>query len=166
MSETHRRWQSAIVIVGLLAIAGAVNAGEHPAEHPQEHPAEAKASALTKEELAEAISSYVEQDAALKGGFFLVYDTVARKPLALTLKKVHTDRLSLIGDQVYFACADFETPAGRVYDLDIFMRGPDREHLEVTEVAVHKEAGAERYTWLEKDGVWKKVPAASGAESR
>ena len=156
----------ALVAAGLLGSASLLCAGEHPEEHPAEHPSEETASALTKEDLGEAIAAYVERDADLKGGFFLVYDAAAGKPLVLTLKKVHKDRLSQVGDQVYFACADFETPEGKVYDLDVFMQGPDKDRLEVTEVAVHKESGTARYTWLEEDGLWKKVPVDAAAGSR
>ncbi len=133
---------------------------EHPEEHAEEHPEEHHASVtrpeMSKEELAEAVQDYVARDSALKGGYFLVYDKEAGESLALSLLKVHKERLSTIGHGVYFACADFKTPEGKVYDLDIFMKGPDKDHLAVTEVSVHKEDGVERYTWYEEGGVWKK----------
>lgn len=133
---------------------------EHPEEHAEEHPEEHHASVtrpeMSKEELAEAIQDYVARDSALKGGYFLVYDKKAGESLELSLIKVHKDRLSTIGHGVYFVCADFKTPEGKVYDLDIFMKGPDKDHLAVTEVSVHKEEGVERYTWYEEGGVWKK----------
>ena len=162
--------RSVAVTVAILAVAGWSYAAEHPekkkgehrehpgthdAEHPEESGSGTKA-VLTKEALAEAVSAYVKKEASLKGGYFLVYDKKAGKPLALSLKKVHKERLSAIGDGVYFACADFETPEGKVYDLDIFMKGHDRGHLKVTEISVHKEAGIERYSWFEQDGIWKK----------
>ncbi len=159
-------WRVAILVVGLLAIGGWLYAAEHPekasaAEHPEkasaaEHPEEAGAAGITKEELADAIKSYVKKDSALKGGYFMVYDSAAGKPIMLSLQKVHEDRLSSIGHGVYFACADFETPDGKVYDLDIFMKGPDKDHLAVTKVLVHKEDGVARYTWHEEGGKWKK----------
>lgn len=163
-----KAWNIAVVALAVLAIGGFTYAAEHPAEHPSEHSAEhpAKGAAehptkaskanITKDELADAIEDYVEKDAALKGGYFLVYDAKAGKPLALKLQKVHKERLSSVGHDVYFACADFETPEGKVYDLDIFMKGPNKNHLVVTEISVHKEAGVERYTWFEQDGIWKK----------
>lgn len=152
----------------------AAMAGEHPQEHPSaqpsggkakaehpEHPAKSddskKAAGVTKEELAEAISGYVAKDADLKGGYFLVFDKESNQPLALTLEKVHKDRLSKVAENLYFACADFRTHAGKmVYDLDVFMRGPDKAHLKVTEISVHKEDGEARYGWVEKDGIWSK----------
>jgi len=145
-------WRTAVLLVAVLAIAG----WSYAAEHPAEHPTEAAAPGITKDQLADAIRKYVKKDSKLKGGYFVVYDKKAQMPLALTLKKVHKDRLSTIGEGVYFVCADFETPAGKVYDLDIFMKGPDKDHLAVTKVLVHKEAGVERYTWYEEGGIWKK----------
>jgi hypothetical protein len=134
--------------------AGDKSKGEHPKEPPSaEHPTGAK---VTQDDLAAAIESYVKRDAALKGGYFLVYDPVAKQPLALTLVRVHKDRLSQVGDGTYFACADFRTPTDKTYDLDVFMRGPDKDHLTATEVTVHKVNGKERYTWYEEDGLWKR----------
>ena len=94
----------------------------------------------------------------------MVYDTVADEALVLTLKKVHKDRLSQVGPKVYFACADFKTPQDKVYDLDIFMKGTDKDRLQVTEITVHKEDNKARYTWFETGGVWKKKPVAVGGK--
>ena len=155
-----------VVFASLLfafSSAFTARAGEHPSEHPaekpaakQEHPAEhpheAK-SKVTKDSLEKAIKDYVKTDSVLKGGYFLVYDKVDKKPLVLTLQKVHKDRLSKVSNGVYFFCADFKTPDGLVYDLDIFMK--DGAHgLETTEVVVHKKNGKARYGWVEKDGIW------------
>ena len=150
-ATVYRRWA---LVIALLAVAGYVWAAEHPAEHPteggpvaesaQEHPATAPAEAheeVSKENLAKAIEHYVKRDAVLKGGYFLVFDAVAKEPLVLTLVKVHKERLANLGGSTYFACADFETREGKIYDLDIFMKGPNAHHLKVTRILVHKEAG-------------------------
>lgn len=170
------------LLTGLFALAGVrqpirtIRAAEHPKEHPQEHSKEGKkkgskehpedpknekqtrkaASPVTMDGLAQAIKKYVEKEASLKGGYFMVYDPVAKQPLALTLDKVHKDRLSKVAEDTYFACADFKTPEGKVYDLDVFMKGPDAASLQVTEVSIHKESGKARYGWVEENGIWKK----------
>ena len=82
----------------------------------------------------------------------------------MTLDKVHRDRLSKVGKDTYFACADFRTPEGKIYDLDVFMKGPDKDNLTFSEFMVHKEAGKERYTWYEQGGVWKKKPVGTAPE--
>lgn len=141
-------------------VEGEKKEGEHPeGEKKEGENTEAKAAPkkpVTIAELAESIEGYVNDEVALKGGCFLVYDEVGGEPLVLQLKKIHKDKLAKIEDQVYFACADFETPEGKVYDLDIFMEGASKGKLKVTEITVHKESGKARYTWHEVDGIWKK----------
>jgi len=142
---------------------------EHPAEHPKsgkkaEHPAgehpkgdkKADHSEVNMKQLAKAIKGYVSKDSALKGGYFLVYDSVTKKTLELKLDKVHKKRLAKVGPGVYFACADFKATDGKTYDLDIFMKGHSAKHLRVTEVSVHKVDGKARYGWVEKKGIWSK----------
>jgi hypothetical protein len=163
-----------LTIIGVLmfgVVAFAQEHPEHPAkkdekkEHPakqdaakKEHPEHPKAAAaVTKEALAEAITGYINMDAALKGGYFCCYDSKANKPLALKLDKVHQDKLAKVSDGLYFACSDFKATDGTMYDLDFFMKsGPGPMGLVVSEVAIHKEAGKPRYGWVEKDGVWSK----------
>lgn len=140
---------------------------EHPTEHPQaqaqtqEHPAEHPISlstqVITKDNLAMAIRNHIAVETAKNGGFYLAIDDRSGKMLKLNLKKVHDDKLAALGDQTYFACADFSTPDGKIYDLDVFMVGTSVKDLKPTEVTVHKEEGVERYTWLEVEGVWHKV---------
>ena len=158
------RWGVLVLtlLVGLVFAAGKVVAQEHPTEHPKEKPAAKQQSkkteaALTMADLSTAIKEYVAQDAKLKGGFYLVYDPVSKKTLELTLDKVHEDRLSKVTDGVYFACVDCKATDGKVYDVDIFMKG-DKAKLEVNEVSVHKVDGAPRYGWAEEGGVWMKKP--------
>jgi len=152
-----------LTTVALALFSGpAIYAQEHP-EHPTkakkekkehpEHPTEAKASAVTVEQMAHAITHYINSDSELKGGFFFVYDASAKKTLQLTLDKVHTERLSQCGDNLFFACSDFKSASGKMYDLDFFMESKDGK-LAVTEIMIHKEDGKARYSWVEKDGVW------------
>lgn len=142
------------LLVMVFAGATVVSAQEHPSEHPSEHPTSKKA-ALSKESLADAITDYVNKESNLKGGYFLFFDGQQDKPLALTLDKVHKERLATLGDGVYFACADFKATDDDMYDLDIFMK-EDEHGLEVTEINLHKKNGQARYVWVEKDGIWSK----------
>jgi hypothetical protein len=141
----------AMLLVGPQAISAQEK--EHPAEHP-EHP-EDKAE-MTVDGLAEAITAYIERDSKLKGGYFLVYDQVDKKPLELKLVKVHTDKLASLGDGVYFACTDMKASDGTLYDLDFFMKQDDHG-ITTTEVAIHKKSGKARYGWKETDGIWRKA---------
>ena len=136
--------------------------GEHPtgskkAEHPTATitPQIVQGKKITLQNLARAIESFVEADINLRGAF-LVIDPSTNEVLKLNLEKVHKERLSHIGDNVYFACADFNADDGKVYDLDIFLRGTNTDELTVTEISVHKEDGQARYGWQEEEGVWVK----------
>ena len=127
--------------------------GEHPTASitPQIIPGEK----ITMQNLARAIESFVEADISLRGAF-LVIDPKTDTILKLRLDKVHKERLSHIGEDIYFACADFNAENGKVYDLDIFLHGTNTEDLTVTEISVHKEDGTARYGWKEKNGIWSK----------
>lgn len=143
------------IVLAALAVTTLAAVTPHAQEHPSEHPSKHKESTIDIQTISTAIRAYVKNDAQLKGGYFLVYDPVAKVPLALTLQKVHEDKLATLGGGVYFACADFKSTDGKLYDIDIFMRG-DPSDLRPTDVSIHKVDGTPRYTWVEKDGVWMK----------
>jgi hypothetical protein len=142
----------AVVLVTLIGImvVGGCKKKEHP-EHPDTGAAEP-----TKDQLGDAVEKYVAGKAAETDGVFVVVDPKTGDTLELVLDKVHRARLSKVAEDKYFACADFTTKDGKVYDLDVFMEGEDADSLEFSEFSVHKEAGKERYTWYEEGGVWKK----------
>ncbi len=160
--------QAAIVILiclGAGLTVGCDNNDEHPAEHPAEHPeGRETAPSLTKDQLADAIEAYVTEQSAKSDGYFIVEDDKTGEQLKLD--KVHRKRLANVGKDKYFACADFTTDAGKVYDLDVFMTGTTKGNLTFSEFSVHKVAGKERYTWHEIGGVWIKKPIGekAGAE--
>lgn len=147
--EILRRVVVLLSLGALAAFSGIAAAQEHP-EHPMN---DAPKAELTLEQLAQSIHDYVTQDTALKGGYFLVYDQVAKKPLVLTLDHVHEDRLSALGDEVYFACADFKSQDGKLIDVDVFMKNGD-SGLVPTEVHIHKVDGKPRYTWKQEGDIW------------
>ena len=154
-----------VALGSFLCVSQSALAQEHPehpkdakaAEHP-EHPADAQSKvALSKDSLADAIEMLVAHKSEIDGGYFCVYDKKAKEALALTLDKVHRERLASLGDGVYFACADFKATNGKTYDLDVFMKASEHgpfNGLMPTQVTVHKENGEARYTWQENSGIW------------
>jgi hypothetical protein len=56
----------------------------------------------------DAIEDFVSMDSSLKGGYFFLYDPKSEQVLKLHLDKVHRERVSKMGNDLYFACADFE----------------------------------------------------------
>ena len=143
---------SALLFFSLQSLAA-----EHPREHPKGQSSSGQASKpLTKKEMSAAIQSYVENEAKKHGGYYEIYDDLQKKKLFLRLRKVHDDRLSHVGNDVYFFCVDLVDRDGKVYDLDFFMKRGSGGGLDVTEVTIHKQEGRERYTWYEEKGIWKK----------
>ena len=142
---------------------------EHPTkkEHPcspdmkknhKEHPAKHKKAELTIGEFADAVDHYVADQEKKSGGYFLVKDAKQNKTLKCKLEKIHKKRLASLGNNVFFVCADFKATDGKVYDIDIFMKGTNKDNLVATKTMVHKENGTPRYTWYEENGIWKTQP--------
>ena len=148
------------IILFTVFLSSLLVSQEHPTKSKKtEHPTTTitpqivQGEKITYQNLALAIESFVEADINLRGAF-LVIDPTTNEVLKLDLEKVHKERLSHIGDDVYFACADFNADNGKVYDLDIFLQGKNTDNLTVTEISVHKEDGEARYGWVEEDGIW------------
>jgi hypothetical protein len=141
-----------VACVGILSFILAGNQAfgqEHP-EHPQ-----SSKKQLNVKEFSEAVKAYIDKESKKHDGYFEVEDPVQKKILKLKLEKVHNDRLSALGNDVYFVCADFKADDGNVYDIDIFMKGKSKDDLTATDTKVHKQNGTPRYTWYEEGGVWK-----------
>jgi len=150
-----------ITMFSLLTIFLFIQPGwaqEQP-EHPTQAPKK-QARKITAETLAQAIENYVKTEAKKHNGYFVFTDKEEKKELKLTLIKVHKERLSKIGEDLYFACADFKTPDNQIYDLDIFMKGTTADNLAFTNIWLHKKNGVPRYTWYEENGIWKRKPVS------
>ncbi|MFN2475187.1 MAG: hypothetical protein ABR526_02455 [Chthoniobacterales bacterium] len=137
--------------------------GEHPAkasdqkkdgEHPKEHPNKGAAGGeVTTADISAGIKKHIDAESKKDGKFHVNYDG---KDLAMTLEKVHDDRLSSLGDGKHFACVDMKATDGTVYDLDFFLTGKPGD-MKVTDTSVHKVSGKALYDWKEEGGIWKKV---------
>ena len=90
------------------------------------------------------------------GGYFnFENDTL---DLNLKLVRVHTEYLSVLGPNEFFACVDLATANGDVYDMDFFLKGNPGD-MYVTRTALHKLNGKPFYTWKKaKDKTWFTVP--------
>ena len=149
------------IVCGIaVALALALPASALAQEHPTEHPTAKKGvhQGVTKEALADAIAAYIQGEMKKGGGAWKIEDPETGDMLALTLEKVHRDKLAQTAPDTYFACADLSGADGHTYDLDVYMKGSDAGHLEVTDVTVHKKDGKARYAWEKKGDVWVKKP--------
>ncbi len=141
-----------------LLVYGCQQNVEHPEgiekqEHPQEHPEEKREGKITVDDIAKAAESYVKSN--YKEGYFLFEDSTG-KVLKLKLEKVHKERLSPLGNNTYFVCADFISEDGTRYDLDFFMKGKFPDKLKVYDMTVHKINGKPLYTWVKVGEIWKR----------
>lgn len=139
-----------VVALAVVSFFGVGFAAEHPGEHPGEHAAEhpGETVGVSAQQIHDGITAYITKDAALKGGFFLLYDPQGNKVLQLNLLKVH-DRVSVLkATNEYFACSDFETVSEpkEKYDLDFWM-AKEGDKFHVNKISIHKVNDAPRYTY-------------------
>ena len=146
-----------LVAVGLLLAVGVRAQQEHPKkEHPtKEHPAAKPASTA---DIDTAIRAHIDATAKANNGKFPVKDDVLKKTWALTLDRVHTDKLTQLDKNTYFACVDFNSDDGTKVDVDFFLKSK-RDKLEVSDTTVHKINGVARYSYQQEGDFWKRVPA-------
>lgn len=96
-----------------------------------------------------------------EGYFNYKKDTV---DLNLKLVRVHTEYLSVLGPNRFFACVDLATENGDVYDMDFFLNGTPG-NMEVTSTDLHKLNGKPYYTWKQnkQDKTWFTVPVKNAS---
>jgi hypothetical protein len=145
------------VLAGALLLAASPGfAQEHPAghEHPEkgEHPTE-KAKTVSTADLGKAIKARIAEKTKSDGGVFKVEDKVLNKTWELALVKVHTDKLTPLSADTYFACTDFKAKDGTLVDVDFYLKSQDGK-LVITDTTVHKINGKPRCNYVEKNGVW------------
>lgn len=155
---------SIILVVGLVGVVGLKAQQEHPQEHPKEHPTREHPAAkpITTADLEKEIKALIADKAKASGGEFPVKDNVLDKTWALELVRVHTDKLTQLDANTYFACVDFKADDGTLVDVDFYLKS-DKGKLAMTDITVHKINGQPRFNYVEKEGFWERVPVG-GAE--
>ncbi|MTI19592.1 transglutaminase domain-containing protein, partial [Fulvivirga sp. RKSG066] len=114
-------------------------------------------------EIETGIQQYIQEKTKADDGYFKIED--GDSLLRLKLVRVHTEYLSNLGPQRYFACVDLAEVDGNVYDVDFFLSG-EPGNMTVTETTVHKLNGKPFYTWKQrKDKTWHRV-AVENADNR
>lgn len=150
-------------LIFILAVAGVHWSCESGSSGSSET-ASADTSAQRKTSIADIereIRRHIEEVVEEDGYFTLDTDT---QNLQLQLVRVHTEYLSVLDTNEFFACVDLATSDGDVYDVDFFLRGT-AENMSVTRSDLHKLNGKPYYSWKQKeDGSWTQVPT-EGASS-
>jgi transglutaminase-like putative cysteine protease len=111
---------------------------------------------VTIEDVERGIRANIDKRVVEGGGYFnFQADTLN---LSLKLVRVHTEYLSVLGPDSFFACVDLATENGDVYDVDFFLNGRPGD-MEVTSTKLHKLNGKPYYTWKQnEDKTWYTVP--------
>lgn len=151
-----------VVLTAVLAAPAVSIAGEHPSEHSKgkrEHPKKKTkkkekwvSHKKTMKAFVKAVEGHVKMKVADEGSFN-VYDDKLDKTWELELVRIHKKRIARLGENKFFACADFKTAAkGKKtkIDLDFFVSRDDGD-FSVDEVLVHKVSGKPRYTYNSKN---------------
>jgi transglutaminase-like putative cysteine protease len=145
---------SAAAVVCQVIAGGGWQEGQAASAPPAAHSATAVIQA--------GIERHIEEQVRLGGGYFkLLFGNLE---LRLKLVRVHTEYLSKLGPDSYFACVDLVDVSGDVYDVDFFLAG-DSAAMTVTETIVHKLNGQPFYAWEQKgDGTWHRIPLKEASE--
>ncbi len=156
-----QRLKIMLVLAVMFCLAGAVGL-QAQTEHPQEHPKKGNAAtkSISTATLENAIKSQIEEKAKANNGKFPVRDDVLNKTWELQLVKVHTDKLTQLDEQTYFACVDFKADDGTLVDVDFYMKN-DNGKLSLSDTTVHKINGKPRFNYVKKGNYWERVKVGS-----
>ena len=143
-----------VALSGAVLLASFPAFAQEPPEHPKgEHPKSHAAKAVTTADLDKAIRARIDEKTKADGGVFKVEDPVLKKTWDLTLVKVHTDKLTPLSADTYFACTDFKAKDGTLLDVDFYMKNEGGK-IVITDTAIHKVNGKPRFNYVEKNGLW------------
>jgi len=151
---------NAMMACGLIALSGSVTGCK------KETPSDGNGgkSALTKDDIADAVEMYVNEAAGNNGGYFVIFDQQTQKEVRLMPDRVNRSTGGKVSANMYFACAEFVTAEGDIYDVDIFVTGRRKGDLAFAEMLIHSVNGKERYTWYQEGNIWKRKPATRPAD--
>ena len=145
----------ASILIGLFFMAAISCQTEDKTSNTKE--AQTSKKKVTIEEVEAGIRANIEARTKEGDGYFnFRKDTI---DLSLKLVRVHTEYLSVLGPNEFFACVDLATENGDVYDMDFFLTGVPGD-MEVTSTDLHKLNGKPYYSWKQnkKDKTWFTVP--------
>ena len=154
--------KSILPVIGslLLLYAACQSNPEKSAIQPIETDKDTKK--VTIKDVDKGIRANIEARTKEGGGYFdFKKDTL---DLSLKLVRVHTEYLSVLGPNEFFACVDLATENGDVYDMDFFLKGNPGD-MQVTKTDLHKLNGKPYYTWKKdkKKKTWFTVPVQNAS---
>ena len=99
---------------------------------------------VTIQDVEQGIRANINAQIKAGDGYFTFWNDSIE--LSLKLVRVHTEYLSVLGSNEFFACVDLATENGDVYDVDFFLEGTIG-NMKVTQTDVHKLNGKPYYAW-------------------
>lgn len=112
---------------------------------------------VTIADVEKGIRANIAEQTKAGGGYFSFSNDSTE--FRLKLVRVHTEYLSVLKQDEFFACVDLATEEGDVYDVDFFLKGSKNE-MQVTRTSLHKLNGKPYYTWKQnkEDKTWYTLP--------
>ena len=127
----------------------------------EQHQEKEKRNRASIEDVDRGIRQHINHVVASGNGYFHYEEDTSSMDLKLV--RVHTEYLSVLGPNEFFACVDLATVDGDVYDVDFFLSGT-ADSMEVTRTNLHKLNGKPYYTWKQaNDKTWYTVPVKSAS---
>lgn len=83
-----------------------------------------------------------ELDSSMRGGKLEILDPRSGQARTVTFVELH-DAVHRTGDGSAYACADFKDESGKLYDVDVYVRGEDGGYR-LKELVLHKADGKDR----------------------
>ena len=157
-------WQAIISAAAVVCLVCA-GCGQKEGQNGQDAQTTSAPAASDKvtADIQTGIEQHIEKQVRLGGGYFHL--PFRDKQLRLKLVRVHTEYLSKLGPDRYFACVDLADISGDVYDVDFFLAGKPGA-MKVTETTVHKINGQPFYAWEQQsDRTWQRIPIKEASEA-
>ncbi|MCH8904673.1 MAG: hypothetical protein IIA45_12255 [Bacteroidetes bacterium] len=110
--------------------------------------------AISFDDLKDAVMEHIEIESGRNEGYYRSTDPITIKKLDLTFQKFNDRRLLKTSEDMYFACVDFISTDGIIYDIDILMQLDDDLNLIPSSTYVHRRNGGLRYTWEYNGKYW------------
>ena len=118
---------------------------------------------VTIADVEQGIRANIEAKTKDGGGYFNFSNDTS--DFSLKLVRVHTEYLSVLKSNEFFACVDLATEDGDVYDMDFFLEGT-KDDMKVTRTTLHKLNGKPYYTWKQQeDKTWSTVPVKGASNA-
>ena len=118
-------WQTMFIMV-VMCMLGGCNKAQSQSDNR---------SNIVTADIQKGIEEHIEEKIKLGDGYFKI--EFNNEELNLKLVRVHTEYLANLAPLKHFACVDFASNDGDVYDIDFFLFGGQGE-MNVTETTVHK----------------------------